>query len=245
MEKHEYTAMARLETTMWWYRALHEKILCALRHRLRGARELSLLDAGCGTGGMLAEVRSAFPGYALHGIDISEMAVELARRASNADIQQGSVMELPYPTGRFDVVISTDVLYHRQVNPQRMLEECCRVLRPGGLFILNLPAYEWLRSYHDEQVHTRARYTLGSLQAQMAGQPLRRIYATYWNMLLFLPLVVRRKLMPGRSAQSDVAEFPGWLDALAYTLMSWENALICRGGTLPFGSSLFVIYSRQ
>jgi 2-polyprenyl-3-methyl-5-hydroxy-6-metoxy-1,4-benzoquinol methylase len=245
MERHEYEAMARLEMSLWWYRALHAKVVCSLRRRLQGRQAVSLLDAGCGTGGLLRVLHSAFPDWSLHGIDISELAVQYARQDSAADIRQGSVTELPYADASFDVMVSTDVMYHRAVDPDVMLKECCRVLRPGGLMVLNLPAYNWLRSYHDDHVQTSQRYTLGSLTAAMSGHPLQRLYGSYWNALLFAPLVLKRKLFAGSAEHSDVGEFPPWADSLAYTLMNWENTWICRGGKLPFGSSVFAIYSRK
>lgn len=236
--------MARLELTLWWYRALHDKVLCSLRRRLPGVRGATLLDAGCGTGGLLHLIQAAFPDWSLHGIDISELAVQHARQASAAEIRLGSVTSLPYADSSFDAIVSTDVMYHRQVDADTMLRECCRVLRPGGIMILNLPAYEWLRSYHDEHVQTGQRYTLASLDRVMARHPLRRTQGTYWNALLFVPLVLKRKLLATGQQHSDVSEFPPWLDALAYRLMSWENAWICRGGRLPFGSSVFADYRR-
>ncbi len=245
MERHEYEAMARLEMSLWWYRALHDKVLCSLRRRTEGREGIALLDAGCGTGGLLSVLHRAFPDWSLHGIDISEIAVQYARKASPADIRQGSVTEMPYPDASFDVVVSTDVMYHRAVDPDVMLKECCRILRPGGLLQLNLPAYEWLRSYHDEHVQTGQRYTLGSLSTAMHGHPLKRLKGTYWNALLFLPLVLKRKLSSTSQEHSDVSEFPPWLDTICYGLMSLENGWICHGGYLPFGSSVFAIYSRQ
>lgn len=236
--------MARLELKLWWYRALHAKVLCALR-RLPGGAGTALLDAGCGTGGLLSILHARFPDWSLHGIDISDIAVRYASQASSAEIRQGSVTELPYADASFDAIVSTDVMYHRLVDPHTMLDQCCRVLKPGGLLVLNLPAYQWLRSYHDDHVQTGQRYTLGSLAAVMAGHPLQRLQGSYWNALLFVPLVLKRKLMPGNPGHSDVGEFPPWADRLAYTLMSWENAWICRGGSLPFGSSVFAVYRRD
>lgn len=236
--------MARLELTLWWYRALHAKVLCSLRRHLPGMSAARVLDAGCGTGGLLSLLHGTFPGWSLDGIDISETAVRYANQRSSAQIRQGSVTALPYADASFDAIVSTDVMYHRLVDPHAMLSECCRVLKPGGLLLLNLPAYQWLRSYHDEHVQTGQRYTLDSLAALMERHPLQRLQGSYWNALLFVPLVLKRKLFAGRQQHSDVGEFPPWLDSLAYTLMSWENAWICRGGSLPFGSSVFAVYQR-
>src|SRR5262249_46760675 len=114
-----------------------------------------------------------------------------------------------------------------------------------GVLLLNLPAYAWLRSYHDDQVHTAERYTLGSLADAVMRHPFERLYGTYWNMVLFLPLVFKRKVLPAKRRGSDLSEMPAWLNLLCYSIASSENGLICRGWTLPFGSSVFAICRRN
>lgn len=244
MEIQEYQAMARLESTLWWFHALHDKVLNSLGQLRDRRASLALLDAGCGTGGLLKQLEIDFPVWALHGIDASDYAVSIAHKTSRARILQGSVTGMPYEPGYFDVIVSLDVMYHQRVDPQRMLAECARILRPGGLLILNLPAYEWLRSYHDEHVQTARRYTLASLATAMAKHPFQRLYGTYWNAALFLPLVIKRKLLPTKHEGSDVAEIPPWLNRIFYAVASVENRLICRGIRLPFGSSVFAVYQK-
>src|SRR5262252_3142541 len=56
MEAAEYDRMDAVEQDMWWYRALHRRLLAAVTE-VRGA----LLDAGCGTGGLLARLRASRP----------------------------------------------------------------------------------------------------------------------------------------------------------------------------------------
>jgi SAM-dependent methyltransferase len=243
MDRREYEAMARLESTLWWYRALHDKVIGALKGQLDANGTFALLDAGCGTGGLLRELRLAFPNATLSGIDISEHAVRLARTVTDAEITRGSVASMPYAAASFDVITSMDVMYHRDVDPQRMLDECVRVLRPGGTIVLNLPAYEWLRSYHDDHVATARRYTIGSLERLLAPYPLRKRYATYWNAALFVPLLIRRKLMPAKGG-SDVADIPHWLNAALYAVARPENLLVRKRLRIPFGSSVFAIYER-
>jgi ubiquinone/menaquinone biosynthesis C-methylase UbiE len=241
MEAEEYAAMARLESSLWWYRALHSKVVHALRQEAVSSGAFSLLDAGCGTGGLLRELETTFPNGSFFGIDLSQHAVEFASQNTHATITQASVTDIPYEDAKFDVVTSIDVLYHRDVDPQRMLEECARVLRPGGSLIVNVPAYEWLRSYHDEHVATARRYTITSLNRTLKGHPFVCRYATYWNAILLLPLIIRRKLLPPRSG-SDVVEIPGWLDAIFYTAVSCENLVMRAGARIPFGSSVFAVY---
>jgi ubiquinone/menaquinone biosynthesis C-methylase UbiE len=244
MEPREYAAMARLESTLWWYRALHDKVLLALSAAVGTSDDFRLLDVGCGTGGLLRKLEVAFPRASLSGIDISSHAVDFARGNTRADITLASVMDIPYVSSRFDVVTSMDVLYHRDVDQQRMLEECARVLRPGGTLILNVPAYEWLRSYHDRYVATARRYTIASVDRAVRAYPFERVYSTYWNAVLFLPLVIRRKLFPIGSGSSDVTDIPGWLNSAFYGAARCENPLVRAKLRIPFGSSVLATYRR-
>jgi SAM-dependent methyltransferase len=99
-----------------------------------GYRGRSVLDVGCGAGVDLA--RFAKGGAVVTGVDVSPSAVALAR--SNFD-QQGlqgrfEVADgeaLPFGDGAFDLVFAHGVVQYT-VNPQRLVDECRRVLKPGG-----------------------------------------------------------------------------------------------------------------
>ena len=64
MEAGEYTRMDVAEAEMWWYRALHSRLLDAV-----GTGPGSILDAGCGTGGFLAVLSRANPSTAAFGLE--------------------------------------------------------------------------------------------------------------------------------------------------------------------------------
>ena len=241
MEDQEYDSMARLESTFWWHRSLHDKVISLLRKLLDGNHALELLDVGCGTGGMLRQLERAFPRWRLSGLDVSEKAVSCSLRANHADVVVASANSLPYRDGAFDVLVSLDVMCHDLVCPKRMLCECARVLKPEGIVVLNLPAYRWLRSYHDAHVEQSRRYTIESLKAEVAKGPFECIFATYWNALLFLPMVIRRKVLPGRPSSSDVTDTLPLVNACFTRVMQWETKILRRGYRLPFGSSVLFI----
>ncbi|MEK6644162.1 MAG: class I SAM-dependent methyltransferase [Planctomycetota bacterium] len=101
----------------------------------RGAR---VLDAGCATGDFIA---FAGDGYEMWGMDISEFAVEEARRktpAAASRIRTGLVEDRAYPSGYFDAIVLWDVLEHLW-DPVTTLRLLLESLRPGGYFIVSTP----------------------------------------------------------------------------------------------------------
>jgi SAM-dependent methyltransferase len=220
MEPVEYRLMDRAEDRMWWYRALHARIAAALRG-VRGP----VLDAGCGTGGLLARLR-ANPALDLHGLEFDALAAARAAAKSGARIACGSVNALPYADASFAAAIAADVLCHAAVVPAAALAELRRVLVPGGLLVLNMPAYRWLMSAHDRQVHNARRTTATALARELRAAGFACIRARYWNTLLLPLMVLQRKVLrPGKGGQtvSDVAVFPPFVDATFHALAALER----------------------
>ena len=87
------------------------------------------------------------------------------------------------------------MVYHLGVGSDTCaLREIHRVLKPGGLFLLRVPAHDWLRGEHDRLVHTRHRYSRGEVLSKLgqAGFVVERL--TWANSLLFPPAVAKRLL---------------------------------------------------
>jgi hypothetical protein len=118
-------------------------------------------------------------------------------------------------------------------------------LKPGGVVILNNPAYEWLRSYHDAFVHSARRYTKTGVAAELATAGFTVARCTYWNTILFPLMVIKRKLPAGSASGSDVEEVPAWLNRL-FSLVSLPEPVFMRYGiNLPFGGSVLAIGRKQ
>ena len=97
---------------MWWYRALHRNVLWALRNAQTPITG-ELLDAGCGTGGILRKIGATCPGVNLFGLEIVPLAARAAQQKSGATVVAASVDAMPFKDGIFTVIVSADVLYHR------------------------------------------------------------------------------------------------------------------------------------
>ncbi len=231
MEAAEYALMDQAESRMWWYRALHTRLAAALAD-IDGP----VLDAGCGTGGLLATLpRACF------GLEYFEPAAHLAAAKSGASICVGSINALPYADSSFAAAVSADVLCHAAVDPAIALAELHRVLRPGGRLVLNLPAYQWLLAAHDLRVHNARRFTATAARALLAAAGFTAIRTRYWNSLLLPLMILQRKILARRhNAASDVAAFSPWLDATLHGITRLERHL----PALPFGGSVLVTATR-
>jgi len=245
MEPIEYERMHAVEDRMWWFRGLHANALAAYRAARSETRGQAspgkpTLDAGCGTGGLLTRLAAQDGPDAAIGLDVDPRAAEFARRKSGCAVTLGSVNALPFHENSFAAIFSMDVLCHRAVDPAAALREAERCLAPGGVLILNLPAYPWLLSAHDVQVHNARRFTRPQVRAMLhaAGFPQARI--GYWNMALFPLMVLRRKLLPS-SDGSDVQLYPAPVEALFRAVLAIERAIMGLGVNLPFGGSLMAV----
>ena len=121
-------------------RIFRERINRGLR-LLPERRFARALEVGYGSGAVLL---SLAPGVdELHGLDLDAdpkvVTSILESRGMKADLRQGSVYELPYESNSFDLAVSFSMFEHLHEYPKG-LAEVARVLRPGGLFLLGMPA---------------------------------------------------------------------------------------------------------
>lgn len=241
MEPAEYELMDAAEERMWWYRALHARVTDAL-HRRPGPAG-AVLDAGCGTGGLLR--RLAVLGRPLVGLDYNAAAAARAATKSGALTAAGDANRLPFADVRFAALVSCDVLCHRAVEPALALAEFRRVLAPGGTLVLNLPAYQWLHSAHDVRVHNDRRFTAAGARAMLAQAGFTRIEARYWNAALLPLMILQRKILRSdAAAKSDVEPFPPWLDAALHAVTAAERFLARLGLRYPTGGSILLVATR-
>jgi len=104
-------------------------------------RPLRLLDVACGQGRLI--LYGPFPGAELHGMDVSRSSLCEARQRGYTGAVEGNVAGgLPFPDESFDVVVCSHILEHLR-QPQGLVSEACRVLRPGGLLVVGVPICVW------------------------------------------------------------------------------------------------------
>ena len=239
MNTEEYQRMFEAEDRQWWYVGMR-RIARALLDRApaNDGRRWRSLDAGCGTGRNLGDLSAL--GVAI-GVDLSGEALRFCR-SRGVTVAQASLMSLPFPDQVFDCVTCYDVLYHDWVTSDAdAARELARMLRPGGVLLLRVPALKLLWGAHDKAVHSRHRYTRAEVEALLRTVGLTPVKVTYCNSLLFPLIALWRGLdrLLGREG-SDVGFFPAPIEWAFRSLLELEARWIAQH-SFPIGASVVAL----
>jgi SAM-dependent methyltransferase len=241
---HEYQALFEVEDRHWWFVALRREIARALERHAVSGRGRRWLDAGSGTGGLLANLRAGAPASGV-GLDASLQGLFLARSRGLSRLAAGSIGALPFPPAVFGLITSIDVLCHRAVQEEPALSEMHRCLEPGGILIVQVPAFSWLFGEHDRAVWTNRRFRRGEVERLLeeAGFGVRE---SFYRMSLLFPAAALRRFWKRRhgsegDARSDVRPVSAPANGLFGAICRLESALAALGLRLPFGLSVFCV----
>jgi SAM-dependent methyltransferase len=251
MRKDYYLEYYHNEREHWWFRG-RERILRGqaqriVRRQLRGSNA-KILNIGVATGRSsewLADYGT------VTSLEYDADCCEFTREHCGLDVVQGSVLDLDFSDGSFDLVCGFDVIEHVE-DDVRAAAEIRRVLRPGGIAFITVPACHWLWSEHDEINHHFRRYSL---------RQLRNLFSDYtvlsccgFNSILFPAIAAHRvsrsilEKVFGRSreAQSDFSRsrFTVAQRALEATF-SFERTWLDRGIGPPWGVSALLVAQRS
>ena len=160
---------------------------------------LDVADIGCGAG--TQSVLWAELGHSVHGLDVNEPLIELARQRTGdmgitAQFHVGTATDLPWENNSMDVCIMPELLEHVP-DWRKVLDECSRILRPRGVLFLTttnklsplqeefrLPLYSW----YPKPVKRYCEHLARTTHPKLAG------YATYPAVNWFTYYQLRREL---------------------------------------------------
>lgn len=243
----EFKMMYEAEEKLWWYRILHEKILNEIQARYASNNDISILDIGCGTGGLLAFLRQH--NYTnLQGIDYSDNSIHFSK-LRNLDVQKLNIDEIKtaFQTRKFDVIICNDVFYCLdKIQIFNALQNLQALLEPNGILLSNNNAFNIFYGTHDIAVGGKWRFTRKDFQEFTAKTSLKIQYYSYWTWVLS-PLVLAVRIsqqiqlklgfIDTSKLVSDVSVPPDWLNVFFYKMVKIEEKILRKGF---FGSSLFL-----
>jgi SAM-dependent methyltransferase len=235
----EATAIA--EEGHFWFIGLRRNALMLLRAALDGQRPTRILDCGAGTGRNLEWLETL--GWAV-GLERSPVGLRFAR------LVQGTVAALPFPDASMDVATSFDVLYCLDDATERTaVSEMWRVLKPGGLAVINVAALDSLRGSHSALTHEVRRYSKHRLRAVLteAGFEVERLTFANMSTLPVTWLVRWRERMTGRAdtpSDRDLQMPPRPINAIFNAVLALE-ARAMRVVSLPIGTSLLCVARKR
>lgn len=244
MEKHIYELVDSLAETYWRYVARHEAFAQLWKQYQRPQPQYNVLDVGCGTGGLLSYLMRRAPVNAV-GVDLFAGTLPYCQRRGIRSVGVADATALPFGAGTFDFIVTQDVVEH-VANDRAALQEIARVCAPGGLVLVLVPAFQFLWSARDVELHHYRRYTVPQLADLIQQSGLVVSHRTYMDAWL-LPLLWAAVLTAPRSADgtaqlaSDAAPGQnGWLNQALLAVSRIESGIANRFG-LPFGVSAVVL----
>lgn len=210
----------------------------------------SLWEVGAGSGAMSHRLEAR--GMSVVAVEpLLDGARQIADGATGPTFC-GLLHELALPDGSLPAVGMFDVLEHLD-DPEAVLAEVRRILLPGGLLVLTVPALQWLWSDEDDVAGHQLRYTRRTLRAQLRGAGFAELRASYLYASLVAPAAAIRALpyRLGRRRTGD--EALGALEAQLDPAPRVDRAIraVLRGEAwlgervqLPVGTSILGIYRR-
>jgi 2-polyprenyl-3-methyl-5-hydroxy-6-metoxy-1,4-benzoquinol methylase len=248
MDAAEYTNIASLEASHWYYSGKRQFVRDWIQRARPPRKEDLLLDCGAGTGLFAQEMESFCRVMVL---DDHEEAVRMLRKRFQADqVISLAGDRVPLPDGSLEYVTALDVLEHVP-DDSLVVRGFHRLLKPGGLAVVTVPASMKLWSDWDVALHHFRRYTRPQLCALFPDQAWEVVHANYTNVLAYPAVWLVRKWRSVRvrmGTRGDAASRtedripPPWVNSILrrifVSMARWRVPL-------PFGVSLLLVARRR
>ena len=251
----QFAPLFAAEDRHFWFRSRNRCLEAALRSVPDFTSIREVLEVGCGTGVVLAQLQRLFPNGRIIGMDLFDEGLKFARQRFKGTLIQGDVFQYSFDRS-FDLIGAFDVIEHLDED-EKILRRFYEQLRPGGHLIITVPAHQSLWSYFDEVAHHRRRYAVADLERKLADAGFSRIYVTQFMSALFPLMWIKRRLLGEKATklseadahrrqaavESDLKINPlvNWF----MDLLLWPEAFfVSRHWRIPLGTSLLALATR-
>lgn len=251
----QFAPLFAAEDQHFWFRSRNRCIEAALRSVADFTSIREVLEVGCGTGVVLAQLQRLFPNGRIIGMDLFDEGLKFARQRFNGTLIQGDVFQHSFRNS-FDLIGAFDVIEHLDED-EKILRRFHEQLRSGGHLVITVPAHQSLWSYFDEVAHHRRRYTVRDLERKLADAGFSGIYVTQFMGPLFPLMWLKRRLVGEKATKLSEADAHQRQAAVESDLkispmLNWfmdlllrpEAFFISRHWRIPLGTSLLALATR-
>jgi SAM-dependent methyltransferase len=244
MRPEEYTNLERVEREHWYYQGKRQIAELWLRRGGPVSRDSTLVDVGAGTGAFAASMSAHCRVIAVD--DYPQSLEILRRRLGEKSVIAASSTALPLPDGSADFVTALDVLEHVE-DDQKAMSEIWRILKPGGVAVVTVPALMCLWSDWDESLLHQRRYGKCQLRRLVGEKDGKILSINFMNFFAFPAVWLARRLREsgstkGRERAEDRIP-PAPVNEVLRKLFVWSSAQ-----TLiqwPFGVGLLCVAKKS
>jgi len=245
----EYVKMSEAESQHWWYKSLHWQCFKRVVSNFT-SKNIELLDAGCGTGGLLSFMKER--GYQnLSGIDISEKAIELCT-AKGIQATVSNILDIDklYEADSVDVVFCNDVIYFLSEEEQvQFLAKLDRILKKDGIAVINFPSLKAFQGIHDIVVGIDNRFNTRKVKHLVEQSNFKITRYRFWpfsmSPIIFLVRILQKlklKLQPNAKIESDVEVPSPLVNGILHGIVRTELAIL---PNYPWGSSALATLKKK
>lgn len=246
MDRSFYKTYFEIEKSHWWFKTRRNIILSLLKKYSDDSKgKTKLLDIGCGSGYLVRQLEEL--GFESYGLDVWPEAIEFGQKheVKNLSVIRDDVIN--FPDNHFDFALALDLLEHLE-DEINLIKEIQRTLKPHGLVIITVPAFQFLWGVQDEVSHHYRRYRLPHLVGLIKSSGnFEIIRKTYFNTFLFPPITLARlasQRFKIKNRESDFNINNRFLNKIFHSIFGLEAKFLSYLN-FPFGVSCLVVARKK
>ncbi len=239
MDYAAYEQEAKAEKIHWWFAARRTLFMKELT-KWGVPKDAKVIDIGTSTGTNLRMLKdNGFTNFI--GVDLNKDAIAFCHDKGFEQVFEANACSVPFEDDTFDVVLATDIIEHID-DDIAALNEIQRILKPGGVAVVTVPAHKILWGANDDFSHHKRRYTRTTLNRQIAQSGLNIEKEYYFNFILYMPILLARVL--GRllnwGADMERSTKNSMINNILFHIFSADIA-VAPHVHMPFGVSIFTL----